>query len=65
MPGCYYINPQVVFKGDRLTLIKQWVMEQNMKPQTGIEGNWSEPTLVKEPESEYYTEYREQNNEST
>jgi len=28
MPGCYYINPKIAFKGDRITLVKQYVLEQ-------------------------------------
>ena len=25
--GCYYINPAVVFKGDRVALVQQWVVD--------------------------------------
>jgi predicted transcriptional regulator len=28
LPGCYYINPKIAFKGDRITLVKQYVREQ-------------------------------------
>lgn len=28
MTGCYYINPQVFFKGDRLVLVKQYIREE-------------------------------------
>ena len=26
-PGCYYINPAVVFKGERITIIQQYVRD--------------------------------------
>lgn len=26
-PGCYYINPAVVFKGDRIAIVRQYMMD--------------------------------------
>jgi len=32
MQGCYYINPNVVFKGDRIALVKQFIKENDKMP---------------------------------
>lgn len=46
LPGCYYINPKIAFKGDRITIVKQYVKER----EAGILGT------VREPEEEYTTQ---------
>ncbi len=41
MPGCYYINPQIAVKGNRITLVKQYVVNRNNNPRAGIDGKWA------------------------
>lgn len=53
MPGCYYINPQIAFKGERFTIVKQYVMDK-MKRQNEIPSG-----KVNEPEPKYYTENKQ------
>ncbi len=32
--GCYFLNPTVAFKGDRITLIKQWILNKEREKPT-------------------------------
>lgn len=52
MPGCYYINPKVAFKGDRITLVKQYVREQTDVQNKQIMANAKWPNGVNEQTKE-------------
>ena len=43
--NCYFINPTIAFKGDWLMMIKEYILDKGKSTM-----------VVKEPDSEYYTE---------
>jgi len=55
MPGCYYINPKVAFKGDRITIVRQYVKEREkgaIQDKQYMENGFRD-SIVREDEEEY------------